>query len=97
YLRVACEFTLPGSSELTSSKFHHCIKPKVADPSSTSIPWWIWLLLVIGGILLLLFTIVTIVLLILLLKSKKSSTDPVVKTDPALKPLVDSNAVAESV
>ncbi|CAF2235870.1 unnamed protein product [Rotaria magnacalcarata] len=97
YLRVACEFTLPGSSELTSSKFHHCIKPKVADPSTTSIPWWIWLLLVIGGILLLLFAIITIVLLILLLKSKKNSTDPVVKKDPALKPLLDSNPAAKSV
>ncbi|CAF1041144.1 unnamed protein product [Rotaria sordida] len=51
YLRFACEFTLPGSSELTTSKFRNCPK---SHGLRHRLSIWAWLLVAFGGMLLLL-------------------------------------------
>ncbi|CAF3558782.1 unnamed protein product [Rotaria sp. Silwood1] len=50
-VRLACEFTLPGSSELSESKFRNCPK---SHGLRHRLPIWAWLLVVVGAMLLLL-------------------------------------------
>lgn len=49
--RLACEFTLPGSTALTGSQFRHCPKSRSL---SQRVPVWTWLLVAFGAMLLLL-------------------------------------------
>ncbi|CAF3027781.1 unnamed protein product [Rotaria sp. Silwood2] len=51
YLRFACEFTLPGNSELSASKFRNCPK---GHGLRRRLPIWAWLLVAVGAMLLLL-------------------------------------------
>ncbi|CAF1154038.1 unnamed protein product [Rotaria sp. Silwood1] len=69
YLRLACEFTLPGSAELTSSQFRHCTKIR---GRRRLLPIWVWIAIAIGGTLLLLIILGAIISL--MSKSKKRSS-----------------------
>ncbi|CAF2623072.1 unnamed protein product [Rotaria sp. Silwood2] len=69
YLRLACEFTLPGSAELTNSQFRHCTKIR---GRGRRLPMWAWIAIIIGGTLLLL--IIIGVIIALMTKSKKKTS-----------------------
>ncbi|CAF0867774.1 unnamed protein product [Adineta steineri] len=68
YLRVACEFTLPGSPEITNSKFQNC---PIVRGLRHRLPLWAWILIAVG-VAVLLAIIVAIVVFVL--KSKKNSS-----------------------
>ncbi|UJR15408.1 hypothetical protein I4U23_002355 [Adineta vaga] len=68
--RLACEFTLPGNSELTASKFRNCPKIRGLRHRLTV---WAWLLVAVGAMLLLLLILGGI--LAFLRNSKKGSAD----------------------
>lgn len=72
YLRLACEFTLPGSPEITESKFRHC--PKSAR--RRLLPIWAWILIAIGSALVLLSILATIIIFVSSSKKKKSKYTP---------------------
>ncbi|CAF3210107.1 unnamed protein product [Rotaria socialis] len=67
--RLACEFTIPGSAELTASTFRHC---PTDEPLHHSLSVWAWLLVVVGGLLLLLLILGGV--LTLIRSSKKVPT-----------------------
>ncbi|CAF1031984.1 unnamed protein product [Adineta ricciae] len=68
--RLACEFTLPGNPQLTSSTFRHCPKARGFRHRLTV---WAWLLVAVGGMLLLLLILGGI--LAFIRNSKKGSVD----------------------
>ncbi|UJR31295.1 hypothetical protein I4U23_018793 [Adineta vaga] len=68
YLRVACEFTLPGSSEITNSRFRTCSKS--GRRFFRRLPLWAWILIAVGSALLLIGVIVALV--VFLRKSKQN-------------------------
>ncbi|CAF1545867.1 unnamed protein product [Rotaria magnacalcarata] len=67
--RLACEFTIPGSAELTASSFRHC---PIDETLHRSLSVWAWLLVLVGGLLLLLLILGGV--LTLIRSSKKAST-----------------------
>jgi len=66
HLRLACEFTLPGSAELIDSKFRTCAHGR----HRRRLPLWALILIIVGSALLVLIIIAVIVGCIL--KSRKS-------------------------
>jgi len=70
YLRAACEFTLPGSPEITTSKFRQCsIAPRRLW---NRLPRWAWILIIVLGSLLLLGILGAVIGFIA--RAKKGST-----------------------
>lgn len=70
-LRLACEFTLPGSNELTESQFRNC--PTVQRRRGL-LPKWAWIAIIVGSVLLAL-----IIFGIIFAFVRKSKTKPVTK------------------
>jgi len=73
YLRLACEFTLPGSEEITTSRFRNC--PKSAR-RRFRLPIWAWVLIAVGSALVLLIILTTILTTVCKSKKKKSKYTP---------------------
>ncbi|CAF2235851.1 unnamed protein product [Rotaria magnacalcarata] len=72
YLRLACEFTLPGSAEITNSKFRHC--SKTGDRSRRRLPVWLWIVIGVSSGLILLLIVLAVALRIM--KSRKKPGKP---------------------
>ncbi|CAM4922556.1 unnamed protein product [Rotaria socialis] len=72
YLRLACEFTLPGRAEITNSKFRHCTK--IRDGSRRRLPVWLWIVIGVSSGLILLLIVLAVALWIM--KSRKKSRKP---------------------
>ncbi|CAF0860207.1 unnamed protein product [Adineta ricciae] len=70
YIRVACEFTLPGSPELTASTFRTC--PKRGRRFFRRLPLWAWILIALGCAFLLIGIVAAIALF--LRKSKQNNS-----------------------
>jgi hypothetical protein len=98
YLRIACEFTLPGSAEITTSKFRHCPKP---IPLRRRLPKWAWITIGVGSGVLLFIILAVIVACICKSKNKSPSKNKflpeprseitpirVKRDDPAAEPML---------
>lgn len=101
YLRVACEFTLPGSPEITTSQFRTC---PVARSRFRRLPNWAWILIVIASGLVLLGILAALIGILRKKRrngSAKNRSMPVPRPlppkhdDPVTRPILVNNRPAE--
>ncbi|CAF1026662.1 unnamed protein product [Rotaria sordida] len=108
YLRLACEFTLPGSPELTDSRFRHCTK--IHGRQRRRLPMWAWIAIAISSAILLLIILGGIIAFISKSKNKDSTRKkkflpeppprrdetivrvPPIRVDPAAEPMLTQSA-----